>query len=161
MSAGEQLSAGNLTKDAESTQGSLVEQRHVEVILDSARQGRPRDQFTLWFAANANVVNFTLGVLAILFGLNLFWALFAIVVGNVLGMLLTALHTWQGPRLGVPQMIQSRGQFGFYGANFILLASIVLDIGYLAASQVLQGDSLNLLWSCTSTGAPPCPAGRS
>ncbi len=58
------------------------------------------DQFTLWFAANANVVNFTLGVLAIESWLNLFWALFAIVAGNVLGMLLTALHAWQGPRLG-------------------------------------------------------------
>ena len=147
MSAGEQL---GLKHDAEATQGSVVEQHHVEVIPETERHGRPRDQFTLWFAANANVVNFTLGVLAILFGLNLFWALFAIVVGNVLGMLLTALHAWQGPRLGVPQMIQSRGQFGFYGASFILLASIVLDIGYLAASQVLQGDSLHLLVSSIS-----------
>ena len=106
MSAGEQL---GLKQDAAATQGSVVEQHHVEVIPENERHGRPRDQFTLWFAANANVVNFTLGVLAILFGLNLFWALVAIVVGNVLGMLLTALHAWQGPRLGVPQMIQSRG----------------------------------------------------
>jgi NCS1 family nucleobase:cation symporter-1 len=150
MSAGEQLSTSSLKQDAEQTQGGLVEQHHIDVIPESARHGRPRDQFTLWFAANANVVNFTLGVLAIEFGLNLFWALVAIVAGNVLGMLLTALHAWQGPRLGVPQMIQSRGQFGFYGASFILLVSIVLDVGYLAASQVLQGDSLNLLVSSIS-----------
>jgi NCS1 family nucleobase:cation symporter-1 len=150
MSAGERLSAGGLRQDAERTQGGVVEQHHVDVIPESDRHGKPRDQFTLWFAANANVVNFTLGVLAILFGLNLFWALMAIVVGNVLGMLLTALHAWQGPRLGVPQMIQSRGQFGFYGASFIILVSIVLDIGYLAASQVLQGNALNLLVSSIS-----------
>jgi len=150
MSAGEQLGAGNLTEDTEVTPAGLVEQHHIGVIPDADRHGRPRDQFTLWFAANANVVNFTLGVLAIVFGLNLLWALVAIVVGNVLGMLLTALHAWQGPKLGVPQMIQSRGQFGFYGASFIILVSIVLDIGYLAASQVLQGDSLNLLWSSVS-----------
>src|SRR6516225_3028156 len=127
MSAGEQLGAGNLTEDVDATPAGLVEQHHIGVIPESDRHGRPRDQFTLWFAANANVVNFTLGVLAIVFGLNLFWALVAIVVGNVLGMLLTALHAWQGPRLGVPQMIQSRGQFGFYGASFIILVSIVLD----------------------------------
>lgn len=96
MSAGEQL---GLKHDAAATQGPLVEQHHVEVIPENERPGRPRDQFTLWFAANANVVNFTLGVLAILFGLNLFWALVAIVVGNVLGMLLTALHAWQGPAI--------------------------------------------------------------
>jgi purine-cytosine permease-like protein len=107
MSAGEQLGAGQVIED-EAVRGGLVEQHHVAVIPESDRHGRPRDQFTLWFAANANVVNFTLGVLAIEFGLNLFWALVGIVAGNVLGMLLTALHAWQGPRLGVPQMIQSR-----------------------------------------------------
>jgi NCS1 family nucleobase:cation symporter-1 len=150
MSAGEQLSTSSLKQDSERPQGGMVEQHHVDVIPESARHGRPRDQFTLWFAANANVVNVTLGALAILFGLNLFWAIVAIVVGNVLGMLLTALHAWQGPKLGVPQMIQSRGQFGFYGASFILLAAIVLDVGYLAASQVLQGDALHLLVSSVS-----------
>jgi NCS1 family nucleobase:cation symporter-1 len=129
---------------------SAVEQHHVEIIPEAERRGRPRDQFTLWFATNANVVNFVLGGLAIALGLNLFWALVAIVVGNVTGMLLTALHAWQGPRLGIPQMIQSRGQFGFYGASFIMLASIVLDIGYLAASQVLQGDAMHLLVSAIS-----------
>jgi len=122
-----------------------VEAHHIDIIPLSERHGKPRDQFTLWFAANANVVNFVLGGLGIAFGLNLFWAIVAVVVGTALGMLLTALHAWQGPRLGVPQMIQSRGQFGFYGANFILLASILLDVGYLAAQQVLQGKAMNLL----------------
>src|SRR6266567_898900 len=139
------MSTSSLKEHAAAPSATVVEQHHIEIIPEEERQGRPRDQFTLWFAANANVVNFVLGGLAIALGLNLFWALVAIVAGNVIGMLLTALHAWQGPRLGVPQMIQSRGQFGFYGASFIMLASIVLDIGYLAASQVLQGDSMHLL----------------
>lgn len=121
-----------------------LETHHIDIIPTTERHGKPRDQFTLWFAANANVVNFTIGGLAILFGLNLFWALIALFIGNVLGTFLTALHAWQGPKLGVPQMIQSRGQFGFYGAGFILLASILLDVGYMAAQQVLQADSMNL-----------------
>jgi NCS1 family nucleobase:cation symporter-1 len=73
-------------------------------------------------------------------------------LGAFLGLAFTSLHAVQGPRLGVPQMIQSRGQFGFYGAIFIFLASIVLDIGYLAAQQVVQADSLNDL-----TGAVGIP----
>jgi purine-cytosine permease-like protein len=44
-------------------------------------------------------------------------------------------------------MIQSRGQFGFYGAVFIFLASILLDVGYLAGQQVVQAQSLNDLAS--------------
>jgi len=131
--------------DATGAKTAVIEAHHIDVIPASDRRGRPRDQFTLWFAANANVLNFVLGGLAIAFGLNLFWALAAILLGNILGAGLTSLHAWQGPRLGVPQMIQSRAQFGFYGANFILLASLVLDVGYLAAQQVLQAQSMNLL----------------
>ena len=91
-----------------------------------------------------------LGGFAILFGLNVFWALIAMFVGTFLGLAFTSLHAVQGPRLGVPQMIQSRGQFGFYGAVFVFLASIVLDVGYLAAQQVVQAQSLNDLTSSVS-----------
>ena len=65
-------------------------------------------------------------------------------------MAFTALHAVQGPRLGVPQMIQSRGQFGFYGAIFIFLASILLDVGYLAAQQVVQAQSMQGLVTSVS-----------
>ena len=42
-------------------------------------------------------------------------------------------------------MIQSRGQFGFYGAVLVFAASIVLDFGFLAAQLVIQADAMNLL----------------
>ena len=54
------------------------------------------------------------------FGRNLFWALVAIVVGNVLGMLLTALHAWQGLRLvgsGVASLLYLAGAKRFGGAQ--------------------------------------------
>jgi NCS1 family nucleobase:cation symporter-1 len=119
-----------------------IESHSIDVIPESERHGRVRSQLVLWFATNANVFNFVLGGFAILFGLNLFWALIAMFVGTFLGLAFTALHAVQGPRLGVPQMIQSRGQFGFYGAVFIFLASILLDVGYLAGQQVVQAQSL-------------------
>jgi nucleobase:cation symporter-1, NCS1 family len=121
---------------------SEIEAHSIDVIPGDERHGRVRGQFNLWFATNANVFNFVLGGFAILFGLNLLWALIALLVGTVLGMAFTALHAVQGPRLGVPQMIQSRGQFGFYGAVLIFLASILLDVGYLAGQQVVQAQSL-------------------
>jgi nucleobase:cation symporter-1, NCS1 family len=129
-----------------------IESHSIDVIPDSERGGKVSGQFTLWFATNANVFNFVLGGFAIFFGLNVFWAIIAMFLGAFLGLAFTSLHAVQGPRLGVPQMIQSRGQFGFYGAIFIFLASIVLDIGYLAAQQVVQADSLNDL-----TGAVGIP----
>src|ERR1700759_1848992 len=109
---------------------SEIEATSIAVIPDDDRHGRVRGQFSLWFATNANVFNFVLGGFAILFGLNLLWALIALLVGTVLGMAFTARHAVQGPRLGIPQMIQSRGQFGFYGAVLIFAASILLHVGY-------------------------------
>jgi NCS1 family nucleobase:cation symporter-1 len=127
-----------------------IESHSIDVIPENERRGSVHQQFTLWFATNANVFNFVLGGFAILFGLNVFWALVALFVGTLLGMAFTALHAVQGPRLGVPQMIQSRGQFGFYGAIFIFLASILLDVGYLAAQQVVQAQSMQLLVTSVS-----------
>jgi nucleobase:cation symporter-1, NCS1 family len=127
-----------------------LESHSIDVIPDDERRGKVRSQFTLWFATNANVFNFVLGGFAIEFGLNVFWALIALVVGSALGMAFTALHAVQGPRLGVPQMIQSRAQFGFYGAVFIFLASILLDVGYLAAQQVVQAQALQGVASSVS-----------
>ena len=127
-----------------------IEAHSIDVIPESERHGRINGQFTLWFATNANVFNFVLGGFAIFFGLNVFWALIALFVGTFLGLAFTALHAVQGPRLGVPQMIQSRGQFGFYGAVFIFLASILLDVGYLAGQQVVQAESLQDLVASVS-----------
>jgi len=138
---------GALAEPPES-QGAVagqMETHHIDVIPATERHGRPRDQLPVWLAANTTVVNFVLGGLMIALGLNLFWAIIAVLIGNILGALLTGLHAMQGPRLGVPQMIQSRGQFGFYGADFVFLAAILLDVGYLAASQALQAKAMNLL----------------
>jgi nucleobase:cation symporter-1, NCS1 family len=127
-----------------------IESHSIDIIPESERGGKVSGQFTLWFATNANVFNFVLGGFAILFGLNVLWALLAMFLGTFLGLAFTSLHAVQGPRLGVPQMIQSRGQFGFYGAIFVFLASIVLDVGYLAAQQVVQAQSLNDLTGSVS-----------
>jgi nucleobase:cation symporter-1, NCS1 family len=127
-----------------------IEAHSIDIIPLAERHGRPANQLALWFTANAELLGFVLGGFAISFGLNLFWAIVSIIVGQLLGAFFTSLHAIQGPRLGVPQMIQSRAQFGFYGASFIFLAAILLDVGYLAAQLVLQAQSMNALISTVS-----------
>jgi nucleobase:cation symporter-1, NCS1 family len=127
-----------------------IEAHSIDIIPPAERHGRPANQFALWFTANAELLGFVLGGFAISFGMTLFWAIVSIVAGELLGALFTSLHAIQGPRLGVPQMIQSRAQFGFYGAGFIFLAAILLDVGYLAAQLVLQAQSMNGLIGAVS-----------
>ena len=130
-----------------------IESRSIDHIPPEERHGRIRDQFTLWFGLNANIFPVVLGGVVVFMGLDFLWACIAIVLGVIIGLVLVGFHAIQGPKLGVPQMIQSRGQFGFYGAVLVFAASIVLDFGFLAAQLVIQADAMNLLVSSISIPA--------
>jgi nucleobase:cation symporter-1, NCS1 family len=129
-----------------------IEVHSIDAIPAEERHGRIRDQFTLWFGLDANIFTLVLGGILISMGMDLLWASIAIALGTLLGLSLVGFHAMQGPRLGVPQMIQSRAQFGFYGALFVFAASIILDFGFLAAQLVLGADAMNLLIGSISIG---------
>jgi nucleobase:cation symporter-1, NCS1 family len=119
-----------------------VEHRHIDRIPAAARHGKPWQQFFFWFGANVNVFNVVLGGVTVAIGLKFWWALTAITIGTLIGALMIALHATQGPRLGVPQSIQSRGQFGFYGAAFMFPAVLLLNVGFIAAELVIQAQAM-------------------
>ncbi len=130
-----------------------IEVHSIDHIPADERRGRVRDQFTFWFANNGNVFVLVLGGVVVIMGLDFLWACAAIVLGVAIGLVFVGFHAVQGPRLGVPQMIQSRGQFGFYGALLVFAASIVLDFGFLAAQLVIQAQCMNLVISRVSVPA--------
>jgi nucleobase:cation symporter-1, NCS1 family len=119
-----------------------VENRHIDHIPAAARHGKPWHQLVFWFGGNVNVFNVVLGGVCVSIGLTFWWALAAITAGTLIGALLIALHATQGPKLGVPQSIQSRGQFGFYGAAFMFPAVLLLNVGFIAAELVIQSQSM-------------------
>jgi len=53
-----------------------------------------------------------------------------------------AYHSAQGPKLGLPQMIQSRAQFGFYGASIPYLVVVVMYLGFAVAGGLVAGPAL-------------------
>lgn len=129
--------------------GGFVERHSIDFIPDGERHGRPSSLFTLWFAANLQISAVVTGSLAVVFGLDALWSLMAILAGNLLGGAVMALHAAQGPRLGLPQMISSRAQFGVRGAAVPLVCSIVMYIGFFASGSVLAGQAVGHL---THTG---------
>ncbi|GGV13592.1 cytosine permease [Streptomyces litmocidini] len=122
-----------------------MERRTIEVIPDAERHGTPRSQFTLWFGANMQITAIVDGALSVVFGADALWAIPALLIGNVLGGIVMALHSAQGPRLGVPQMISSRAQFGVRGAVLPLLLVILMYLGFAATGSVLAGQALSEL----------------
>lgn len=126
--------------------GSKVEQHTIYPIPLTERHGRARDLFTLWFGSNIMMLSIVTGALStVLFKLDLLSAILAILIGNLVGGIFMALHAAQGPQLGVPQMVQSRGQFGSIGAIFIVALVVVMYMGFVASNLVLGGQSLHTI----------------
>src|SRR6185437_13533132 len=98
-----------------------LEQHTIRPIALHERHGTARDLFTVWFGSNVMLLTVVTGALAAtVFHLPLLWAIASLVLGNLGGAVLMALHAAQGPTLGVPQMVQTRGQFGSVGALLVI-----------------------------------------
>jgi NCS1 family nucleobase:cation symporter-1 len=127
-----------------------IEPKGIEHVVDGERHGRPSSVFTLWFGANVELATLSTGVAAVtLFGLSFTQALVGLLIGNILGALLLGGLSTFGPRLGVPQLVQSRGAFGFFG-NFVPgILNVVAGMMWFGVNTVLGVFALVLL-----TGMP-------
>jgi len=125
---------------------SRIEQHTIYQIPLDERHGKAHQLFTLWFGANLNVLTVVTGALATtIFHQSFLSAVVAILLGNLIGTIFMALHAAQGPRLGVPQMVQSRGQFGAKGAGFVVALVAFMYVGYAATAFVTGGQSVHLI----------------
>ena len=125
-------------------QPQRIEDATIQPIPDADRHGKARDLFTIWFGSNIMVLTIVTGALATTVFAQPFWsAVVAIVIGNLVGAIFMALHSAQGPRLGVPQMVQTRGQFGSYGSLLVILIVVIMYVGFFASNLVLGGQSLS------------------
>ncbi|MFI6603553.1 purine-cytosine permease family protein [Nonomuraea sp. NPDC050536] len=119
-----------------------IERHSIDYIPAEERHGKPWHLFTIWFSSNVQITGFVTGVLAVTVGLNLTWAIASILIGNLVGGLFMAYHSIQGPRLGVPQMIQSRAQFGFLGALLPVAMVLAMYLGFAVEGGVITGQAL-------------------
>jgi nucleobase:cation symporter-1, NCS1 family len=120
-----------------------LENSTIRPIPLSERHGTARDLFTVWFGTNFMLLTIVTGGLAVtVFALPFGWALVALCTGNLVGAVFMALHSAQGPTLGVPQMIQTRGQFGSLGSILVVAIVLVMYVGFLASNLVLGGEAL-------------------
>ncbi len=115
-------------------------------IPDDERHGHPRQQFTLWFAANMVLAVLVSGFFASSFGLSIIQGLSAVVVGAGLGAVLMGVLAGIGTKTGVPQQVQARGPMGYY-ANFIPIALLtnVSAVGWTAVNTVFAVLALQVL----------------
>lgn len=121
-----------------------IEHNTIQPIAKDKRHGTFGYLFTIWFGNNMNILTVVTGALATtLFGLGFISGALALLLGTIIGTVFMALHAAQGPQLGVPQMVQTRGQFGSVGAIVVVAAVILMYMGFIASNMVLGGQAIH------------------
>lgn len=121
-----------------------LESSTIQPIPEDQRHGSAGSLFTLWFGCNLILLTVVTGGLAVtVFGLPFFSAVAALVIGTFIGGVFMALHAAQGPQLGIPQMVQTRSQFGSFGSLLVVGLMVVMYLGFFASNLVLGGQSLS------------------
>jgi nucleobase:cation symporter-1, NCS1 family len=123
-----------------------IETRSIDYVPAAERHGHAWHLWPVWFTSGMQLASVATGVIGIALGANFLWTAVAAAAGCALGTLFMALHSAQGPQLGLPQMIQSRPQFGYMGALLVWVIALISYVGYNAFNEVLGGDTANQLW---------------
>src|SRR3954469_2075727 len=124
-----------------STRQTGLEVRSIDYVPLDERHGKLWHLGPLWFMGNAQIATLAVGVVGVSAGGNLFWSLAAILTGVLFGTFFMAFHSAQGPQLGLPQMIQSRPQFGYIGALLVWLFAYLQYAGFNVFNTILAGQS--------------------
>jgi NCS1 family nucleobase:cation symporter-1 len=131
------------TQPASSARIAGVEVRSIDYVPLNERHGKVWSQGPLWFMSNAQIATLAVGTFSITGGGNLLWSLIAIIAGALFGTFFMAFHSAQGPQLGLPQMIQSRPQFGYMGALLVWAFAYLQYAGFNIFNTILAGDALH------------------
>ena len=139
------------TTSGSAAKATSIETNDIAPISAGERHGKAWHLFTVWSSPNLEFATVFIGFLAVIaFGLNVWQAIAAIVLGNSLAAVTHGvLSTW-GPKKGLPQMVLGRSAFGFLG-NLIPagLSTLVAGIGWFAVNSTSGAFALQAL-----TGLP-------
>src|SRR5258707_5375702 len=119
-----------------------IELRSIDYVTLNERHGKVWSQGPVWFMSNAQIATLAVGTFSVVGGGNLIWSMLAIIGGVLFGTFFMAFHSAQGPQLGLPQMIQSRPQFGYVGALLVWAFAYLQYAGFNIFNTLLAGGAL-------------------
>ena len=120
-----------------------IEARSIDWVPENERHGKIWHQAPLWFLGNFQYFSIPIGFVGPALGLSLGWSILAGALGILTGTIFMAFHASQGPTFGLPQMIQSRAQFGYRGVVVPLFATLFTYLAFNVADQVLLAEGLH------------------
>ncbi len=131
-----------------SQESTLVEGLTIQPVPESQRTGKVQHLFSFWFTVQIIPLAVVTGLLGpTIFGLDVGSTILAIISGSLVGAVFMALHSAQGSKLGVPQMIQARAQFGMYGSVPITVIVVLIYVGWIVSLMVLAQQTLSAVFT--------------
>jgi len=121
---------------------SGIELHSIDYIPLHERHGSVTGQALFWFLGNFNFGTIAIGLIGPSMGLDLGWTILGETIGILVGTLFQAFHASQGAELGLPQMIQSRAQFGYRGVVVPLFASMFTFVGFNIVNTIMIAEGL-------------------
>ncbi len=144
-------SASTTTPGTRTSRTSRVEARSIDYVPASERHGKTWRQGPFWFLGNFQPFTLSLGLIGPSLGLSLGWTVVASVLGIAFGTLFMAFHATQGPVLGLPQMVQSRAQFGYRGVMVPLFATLFTFVAFNVVDVVIIKEGLAGIFGWNAT----------
>ena len=117
---------------------TTIEPGGIEFIPERERHGKPLQLFWTWMSPNMEFATVFVGVLPIaVFGGGFWPTVFGCILGSLMGSITHAVLSTMGPRFGVPQMVEGRAPFGFFG-NFLPagLSWLTASFGWFIVNSV-------------------------
>jgi nucleobase:cation symporter-1, NCS1 family len=130
---------------------SVIERRHLDHVPDAEGHGKVWRQGPFWFLGNFQPFTLALAFFGPVVGLNGLWTSVAGIAGILFGAMFMAAHSAQGPTLGLPQMIQSRAQFGYSGVIVPLVATTLTFVGFNVVTIVIIKQGLGDIFGWNAT----------
>ncbi|CAA9364409.1 MAG: Cytosine/purine/uracil/thiamine/allantoin permease family protein [uncultured Nocardioidaceae bacterium] len=124
---------------------SVIERRSIDYVPRSERHGKVWHQGPFWFTGNFVLPTMVTGFIGPSLGLSVGWCIVAVTLGACFGTFFMAFHANQGPRMGLPQMIQSRAQFGTRGVVFPFAATVFVYLGFMVFDVILGTQGILLV----------------
>ncbi|MFJ4768180.1 purine-cytosine permease family protein [Streptomyces uncialis] len=134
------------TPEIATSREGAIEQHSIDYVPSSERHGKVWHQGPFWFTGNFVLPTMVAGFVGASMGLSVWYSVLAIVLGVGVGTFFMAFHANQGPRMGLPQMIQSRAQFGSRGSTVPFAATVFVYVGFLVFDTVLAEQGLGLIF---------------
>ncbi|HET8560924.1 MAG TPA: cytosine permease [Marmoricola sp.] len=126
-------------------QERVIERRSIDYVPRAERHGKLWHQGPFWFTGNFVLPTMVVGFTGPIMGLSVAWSVLAVTLGAGFGTFFMAFHANQGPRMGLPQMIQSRAQFGSRGAIIPFAATVFVYVGFIVFDVILATQGIGLV----------------